>query len=279
METKDFFIEYETLSKKYNVLTNGLSRTYPQNMLERNFYLEFSTPVELGYKDFVLCKHSWTNLIQELVTNLVADKPQDVFELYKFKTSWSKQQVFYPEQITNSKKITKNLYINVNLTALHAVWLIQDLLAYYDIPLEETFLVVHIAPKGEKEPYKTEIKELMIKYFKEFLRDNKNQSDERIDKILHIIDIANKTLQKMTYSYNDFYLFDDTLYLYNYKVKFFEQVGKYAAFNEKQLKQIKYCLDLLTLFYAELKIASHKIINKKIVSIKPNGEFETMNVN
>ena len=115
----------------------------------------------------------------------------------------------------------------------------------------------------------------MIKYFKLFLKENKNQTDERIGKILHIIDVANKTLKKMPVGYDDFYLFDDTNHFSSYKSLFFKKIGKYAAYNEKQITQIKYCLDLLSNFYTELRIDSNKSCFKnRIISIKASGEFD-----
>ena len=277
MNFEIFYREYEELSKNNNVLTIGLERRYPLNMLQKSFNLDYSTPLEIGFKDYILCQHSWTNIIQELVSNLNEMYPRDVFELYKFKTTWSKQQVFHPEPITNSKKITKNLYINVNLTALHAIWLIQDLFDYYGIKPEETFVVVHQASKGELEPYKSQIKDLMIKYFRIFLSEEKKQSEERIGKIIHIIDIANKTLKKMPVAYNDFFLFDNSNQFSSYKSLFFKKIGKYAAFNEKQIKQISYCLGLLSDFYSCLNREAKTRIKKRVVSISADGTFHVFN--
>ena len=149
MNTEAFFNEYEQLAKQNHVLTIGLERRYPHNMLQKTFNWEYSTPIEVGFKDCRIVKHSWTNLLQDLVVTLTQMYPSDPFELYQFKTDWSKADVFRPEPFINCKKINKNLYLNVNFTALHAIWFIQDIFSYYKIKPEESFLVVHQAPKGE----------------------------------------------------------------------------------------------------------------------------------
>lgn len=61
----------------------------------------------------------------------------------------------------------------------------------------------------------------------------------KLSKIVKNFDALNKVLSKMGTSYNDFFLFDDTLALSNYKSRLIKDYPKYIQWNESQVKTVK----------------------------------------
>lgn len=53
-------------------------------------------------------------------------------------------------------------------------------------------------------------------------------------------------------SYNNFFLFDGTLEMSNYKAKLLKDYYKYIGWNESQLKVVKKYLDYLSNYYTKV---------------------------
>lgn len=53
-------------------------------------------------------------------------------------------------------------------------------------------------------------------------------------------------------SYNDFFLFDDTLALSNYKSRLIKDYPKYIQWNESQVKTVQRNLDYITDYYTKV---------------------------
>ena len=60
----------------------------------------------------------------------------------------------------------------------------------------------------------------------------------------------------MNTGYTDFFLFDDTSALSNYKSRFLKQAPKMISWNDKQMCTVKRYLDLLSNYYSSLLKAS-----------------------
>lgn len=145
--------------------------------------------------------------------------------------------------------ISNGLFVNVNHTAVHSVWLIQDLLDLYKINKKDCSLVIKRPPFCEPKEITDYVEEQMKSGFVLFLKDEKKIAQERALKIANNIKVLNKYLAKMSKAYNNFYLFDNLQYLSNYKAKFFKDISKYASFNDKQIKLCHEYLDYLTEYY------------------------------
>lgn len=268
----------EELYAKHHVLTDGLQRRYVINTHERRYDLDFVTPIELvvlvpreweeGDSSFIISpavvnkkfeNRAWVQILKELVIYLQSKSPKTKEELLAFRTDWSKAPIFNNfKSIDNMVEIDEGLFFSVNYTATHSTWIIGDLLKFYDVGLG--YIVVHRTPAAEPQEIREEVGRIRRAEFKQFLTSNCGKEEEKADKIVKNFDVLNKILSKMGTSYNDFFLFDETLSMSNYKAKLLKDSHKYVYWNESQLKTVRRYLDYLTDYYTSvMKVAkNHK---------------------
>lgn len=237
------------LYDKYNIVLKNKQRYYVESLIERDYYLECSTPYYFSHNTKVIKEKSWVNLITKIVNYLQTNYPIEENALLNYRTDWSKSAIFSSEKRTNFAEITNGLFVNVNHTAVHSVWLIQDLLDLYRINKTDCSLVIKRPPFCEPKEIIDYVEQQMKSGFEMFLTNEKKIAKERAVKISNNICVLNKYLAKMSKAYNNFYLFDNLQYLSNYKAKFFKDLPKYASFNEKQIKLCHEYLDYLTEYF------------------------------
>ena len=240
------------LFDKYNIVLKDKQRYYVESLTERDFSLECSTPYYFSNKAKVIKEKSWVNIIVKIANYLYTEKAIEKETLINYRTSWSKSAMFSVEKRTNFLKIDCGLYINVNHSAEHSVWLIQDLLDLFKINKNDCRLVIKRPPFCEPKEVVDYIEREMHSGFIQFLTDHKKIERERAIKIANNIIILNKYLAKMSKAYNNFYLFDNVQYLLNYKAKFFKVLPKHVRFSEKQVCLCHMYLDYLTEYYHEV---------------------------
>lgn len=237
------------LFDKYNIVLKDKQRYYVESLTERDFNLECSTPYYFSHKTKVIKEKSWVNLIVKVVNYLQGDFGIDNCMLINYRTAWSKSVMFAERKKTNFAQMSNGLFVNVNHTAVHSLWFIQDLLDLYKINKSECSLVIKRPPFCEPKEVIDYIESHMFSEFVGFLKNKKLISQDVAEKIARNIKFLNKYLAKMSKAYNNFYLFDNLQYLSNYKAKFFKDIHKYANFNDKQIKLCHKYLDYLTEFY------------------------------
>lgn len=274
---KERNMDLKELYKKYHIISDGLQRKYVIDVCERRFDLDFVTPIEIviivpsdwcGERlEFgIECapiyqkrieNRSWVQLLKELVIYLQGKAPKEKEELLTYRTDWSKAAIFSETKtIDNMVEIEENLYFSVNYTATHSSWIIGDLLTFYGI--KEGYLVVHRTPNAEPKEVREAVGKIRREEFKRMLMYWLGKDKEKADRIIRSFDVFNKILVKMGTSYNDFFLFDETLALSNYKARLLKDYYKYTKWDEKQLKAAQKYLDYLTDFYTKLKKTSKK---------------------
>lgn len=236
------------LFDKYNLIVIGKQRFYKENLYERDFYLECASPYSFNIGAKTIKERSWTTMILKIAIYLQTNIPKSTDELLKFKTNWSSASIYLSSKKVNSVNFIDNLFLNVNHTALHSVWLIQDILDFYKVDKSTCSLIIKRPPYIEPEEIRNYIENETILKFTEYLFSKKIDA-ERAPKIIHSIKYLNKFLSKMSKSYDNFFLFDDPQILSNYKSKFFKEIYKYANFTEKQISLCHKYLDYLTEFY------------------------------
>ena len=268
----------EDLYEKYKILTDGLERRYVIDPFERRYDMDHVTPIQLqivhrGHKemsnsDFIMFSNprikaftcrSWTQLISQLVNYLQRNHPKSKEELLNFKPEWSKASVFSDFKcFDNMVELDNGLFISVNFTSTHSLWMIGDLLTFYDVGCGA--LIIHRPAKAEPQ----EVRDAMGSYRKEqfelFLQTKYGFPKERAERIANGVQSLNKLLIKMGTSYDNFYLFQSTQELSNYKSKALLGYKKYVNWTEEQYNAAKRYLDYLSDYYfKEMKDAKfHK---------------------
>lgn len=236
-----------TIYEKYNILLKGRERFYIEDLRERDFVLEGATPVYILIKDKYISERSWVAFLPKLASYLQSINHIDKELLLNYKTTWSKSSIYSTEKRINYKHIFDDLYINTNHTAIHSVWLIQDLLIFYGVDIAQVTLVIKRPPSIEPVEVKNYIKKEMKEMFASYLYGKKIDVD-KISVIVNNIEALNKLLGKMSKSYDDFFLFDNSNALSNYKSKLLKSCEESMLCNEKQLLTIKKHLNLFTNF-------------------------------
>ena len=270
----------DELFNKYNIVLNGDERIYAQTLVERDYNLESTTPFCLVIDGFLeLREKAWTRIVKGVAQYLQANYPLPLDELYDYRTQWSKAAVFGPDKfLDNCEYVCEDLYVSVNFTALHSLWFIQDLLKLYKIDLSTCYLLIHRSPIAEPHEVQDAIRKVVKESFTNYLIEEKGKEKEKAIKIVDNFKYINSVLSKITRSYYDLFLLDSALILSIYKSKILQDYKKYVSWNDKQLAQVKRCLDYFTDFHTEIK----KVLSKTkphLTSISANGkvvEFKSL---
>ena len=258
----------DELYKKYGVLTDGLQRRYVINVMDRPYDLDFATPFELSilvpkewendssspnkYVQKNFTHRAWTRILGDLVLYLLEKAPKSKEELIAFRTDWSKAAVFGDyKMFANVIPLREDLYLSINYTSTHFMWVIGDLIRFFG--LEYGFVVVHKTPEVEPREIKEAIGIIRRNEFKYYLVSRYQKSEESADKIINNIGSLNKVLARIGSTYNDFFLFDDTTALSNFKSRLLIDYRKYTSWNDHQLETAQRYLNYVTDFYTKLK--------------------------
>ncbi len=240
----------DALADKYGLIFEGSSRLYVEDLSQRDFNLEHTTPRRFSIHDMEFEETSWGELIRLLTMYLFEIHPELKSDAVSFRTDWSKQSIFTRASKTNAKQIDDDLWINCNNTALHSCWLIQDLLDFFGEDKTKVRLIIHRPPSSEPPEIKEAIRKQTISSFKDYLIISKDKTEESADKIVaNILNYLNPMLAAYSNSYNDFFLFDSKLILYNYSVDVRKKIGLNNHFSEKGRATLNRYLDYLVEFY------------------------------
>ena len=246
MDTK----EGRTMIAFENIIFDGKRRYYIEDLTQRDYFLENTTPYTFEILGNVIEEHAWGELLRATTMTLLERFPEFEEKLYSFICPWSKAVMFKPDGGTNYKLVSSKIYINCNHTALHSCWFLQDLLDFFNIDKSQVKLVIHRPSAAEPKEVKEYIEKRFKKDFVSFLELAYGKDAEYAQKVLNNIDkYLNPRLSKISKSYNSFFLFDDELTFSNYAKKVKEIVYKDFQTNEKALKALNKYIMYLIEFY------------------------------
>ena len=263
MEVNMINKDLEIIFTKYNVIQLKTKRYYIQDLFSRAYDLENTYPYLFFLGNEIFDGDSaWLRLLVKIVKYLQNNKRIPLHVLYNYRVEWSNAQIFgFNKFITNSQKITEDLYMTTNFTGNHALWLLQDLLDLYDVPREECALFIHRSAWSEPK----EVQDIVIKTVKdafiEYLRDVKDKDGKTIERIIKGMDVINGVMSKISKSYGNFYLIDNTTYISNSKAKLFTDYPRFIEWNNSQVESVRKILDYYSGF-ATYYLNLYKTLNK-----------------
>ena len=153
------------------------------------------------------------------------------------------------EKKTNYKVLTEDLFINVNHTALHSCWFLQDLLDYFKVDRSTVRFLIHRPSGAEPENVKEYILNRSKKDFIVYLKENHQLTEEAAQSIVNLIDKhLNPLLCKVSKSYTNFFLFDSNTTLYNYIKRVKEKILA-SGYEEKAKKLLIAVLEYIVKYY------------------------------
>lgn len=228
-------------------------RYYVENLTKRDFSLENTTPYQIFLCDTVIKERSWGILLKK-VTLLLLDKyPAIQSALPSFRCKWSKQEMFSFIKKTNFIALKEDMFINVNHTALHSCWLLQDLLEFCKINVEKVKFLIHRPPGSEQQEIKELIRASFIKGLAEYIIDDLRKNEEYANKIVFLVDkYINPLIKSISKSYNDLFLFDSYLIMLNYTKKLKEKILK-SSYSDKAKRAFNSCIEILVSYYKKEK--------------------------
>jgi len=210
-----------------NVVFEGTRRYYVEDLSERDYSLENTTPYQLDILGHIIEEHAWGLLLYRTADLLLTLFPDYKDKILSFQCQWTKAKMFTLESKTNFKSLQNGFYINCNHTALHACWFLQDMLDFFGIDKSSVS-------------------------FKEFIKSEFGKSDEYAEKVIRMIEkYLNPMLIKFSKSYTNFFLFDDNAILSNYVKRIREMMEFDLRYDEKVKKVFNKYLDYLVKFYKE----------------------------
>lgn len=235
-----------------NVVFEGKRRYYIEDLTERDYTLENTTPYQLEILGHAIEEHTWGNLLCRTTELLVSLFPRYRDKLLGFKCPWSKAQMFTLEPKTNYKPINCGVYINCNHTALHACWFLQDLLDFFWIDKSTVSFLIHRPSSAEPKKVKDYVEQRFKRNFSEYLITRHQKDAEYADKVIRAIEkYLNPMLAKISKSYTNLFLFDDNATLSNYIKKIREMIDGNYRMEEKAKKVLNKYLNYLQQYYKE----------------------------
>ena len=235
-----------------NVVFVGKKRYYVQDLTQKDFTLENTTPYKIKLLGKEIEEHSWGALLQACSAYLVELDPTYMAKLLSFKCSWSKQNMYDVTSKTNYRCVKDGLYVNANHTALHSCWFLQELLTFLGIDLSKVEFLIHRPCSAEPKEVRDFIEAQFKSGFTTFICDSFGKDLEHAKKtVLFIEKYLNPLLKDISKSYTNFFLFDDNVILASYSKKVRDQINNSIKFEEKAKKALNKSLDYLVKFYKE----------------------------
>lgn len=235
-----------------NVVFEGKRRYYIEDLTERDYVLENTTPYQLEILGHIIDEHSWGGMLCKCSDLLLTLFPDYNEKILTFQCEWSKQKMYSEEAKTNYKLVREGLYINVNHTAVHSCWFLQDILKFFNIDMVNVHFLIHRPSSVEPERVKAYIEKRFKRNFAEFICIKYSKPPKYADKVISIFEkYLNPMLKSVSKSYNNFFLFDDNATLYNYVKKVREKISLSIRFDEKAKETLNKYLDYLVKYYKE----------------------------
>lgn len=238
---------------KYHIVFIGHQRYYVEDLSKKDYLLENCTPFSLDLcgKNF-LCG-SWKQLLLDVVTHLLKNKPEMRDILLDYKMPWSGKKAFSNTKDKCLEPVGAGIYLLCNFTALHACWFLQEILKLFEIDPKSCNFIIRRSPGGEPAECRDYFREQTKASFKYYFVNLLKNSEERADKVIRNIEKLNKYLAKVSASYDDFLLFDNYQMFSNYKSKFLDYLATIPAIDEKNFNIADKYLNYLGEFYHEAR--------------------------
>lgn len=235
-----------------NIVFEGKRRYYVEDLTQRDYTLENTTPYQFKLGEYIIEDNAWTKMVLKIVRLLLYLYPHYRETIINFYCPWSKATIISRNPNKNYKEIYQGLYLNCNHTALHSCWLIQDLLDYFNIDKLSVSLLIHRPCSAEPQEVKNYVEKRFKKGFVEYIMLHYKATEEQANNVIMIIGrYLNPILSKISRSYTNLFLFDDYTTLTIYVKKIREQISITNAFSEKAKVRFNKYLDWLLKYYKE----------------------------
>lgn len=255
MATESLLVELFNAKKAEvfeGIVFEGQRRYYVEDLSQRDYTLESTTPYQIDILGHVIDEHTWVHLIRKITELLLSIFPDFRDKIVDFQCPWSKAKMITNEPRTNYRPIAGELYVNCNHTALHSCWMIQDLLDFFGVDKSTVSFLIHRPSGAEPKHVKEYIENRFKRNYALFIQRKTNKGEEYSDKVIRLTEkYLNSKLRKVSKSYTSLFLFDDNATLSNYVKKIREMITVDVKLDEKNKRVLNKYLDYLVEFYKE----------------------------
>lgn len=233
-------------------LEGGSKRFYIIDMSAKRYDFENTSPYLFRMGKHEIKNNSWGGMLYEIACLLNKLDPKSRDELLMIKCDWGKQSVFSEQNKTNFKKFEYDLYMNLNHTAVHAVWTIQLLLQEWLIPLETCEMYIHRMPKSEKPEIIEYYTQKTISGLEKHMDLTTALSKDIIEKYVQFLLMINVKLCPQVFkksAYNNIFVVDEFYIFENMRKKLEHYIN--IVFSEKvnRRKNAQRALEYLRQYY------------------------------
>ncbi len=239
-----------TIEEKHNIVYYKKRHLYEIDLAKRNYALAKCKPFLLEIKNMKFRQNSWIHLVEDTANYLIQESDKTAEELLLFRVNWTTRPIFILEKRLAAHKgpLINGLYIDVNHTAVHMIFIVQEMIEYFDVSKNDCRLIVYIPHGLEKqevrEYYYQKNKTKMI----QFLKLMYQCTSEKIESVFSMISSLDSHLESMSDIYKSLLLFDSRKEYATAKARIKQYLDD--IFNSYQMKQAEMILDLFTKFYA-----------------------------
>lgn len=266
------------LYDKYNVVHIEGCRYYIVDLKQKEFYFENTLPYCCVINGVELYESSWKNMIFKVAEELDRVNPKSEDELLSMRNSWGKQEVFGLNKKSNFLPF-KGLFINVNHTAVHAMWTVQLLMNEYGVNLDDCKFILRRLPLAEPKEIREYEKEKTLEEFKDYLLQENTHTEETAQSIIKNIEIINaKVLPSFAKGYHDLFLIENPTYFYNYSGKALKILKEKMRVSPETLRTMEYAVEKLE-EYTKMRYKNNKILfdDYKIIDTKEDDIISDFN--
>ena len=246
-------LSQDQIESKYHISYVGTQRYYKQSLTEKEYSLENTTPfvLEAGGKSFMTS--SWKQLLLDVCREFLKDSPKKWVDLLRYTPSWTDMSQFSIVPAKNWEPVSERLYLICNHSAIHAFWLLREVLIIFGVDLKTCNFLIHRSPGSEpkecREFFENKTKTSFIYYYTHLLK----KPEEKAYQIIRNIEKLNKLLGEFSRSYDNFFLFDSNNVYASYKAKFLDFLRFRKNIDEKNISIAEKYLTVLGAFYKDIR--------------------------
>ena len=243
----------DQIETKYHISYIGTQRYYKQSLLNKEFSLENTTPfiLEAGGKTFTTS--SWKQLLIDVCTEFLKDDPEKRIDLLCYTPSWTDSDQFSIVKEKNWEQVGERIYLLSNHTAIHAFWLLREILEIFEIDLGSCKFLIHRSPGSEPKEVRDFFEEKTKKSFRYYYTQLLKKPAEKAEQVIRNIEKLNKLMKEYTRSYDNFFLFDNNNVFASYKAKFLDFLRYKKKINEDNIAIANKYLTILGTFYKDIR--------------------------
>ena len=241
------------LEQKYKIVYVNKQRYYYQDLAERDHSLECTTPFSLDTGSKCFLETSWKQLLIEVISSYLKDDPSKKDALIKYRMFWNGKYPFSDKPGKYYNDVGEGVYLYCNQTALHACWILREILEIFGVELKKCQFIVHRTPFAEPFECRKFYAEKTRNTFKYYYTQLLKHSEDRAEQVLRNIDKLNKILPQFSKSYFNFYLIDNNTVYASYKLKFLDYLRYDLKADDKNVRLADKYLTILGDFYKTIR--------------------------